>query len=181
MAAIAQHCEALAATVGSDDTRLRELITAVRLCDHAIVIEVAADGIAKLLNLDSSTEAAATIDIRCEAQLARTGRAVRLVQPGGGLAVQDGPDRTIVRLIARARGWWAVLAAGETDINGLAQTEQLSPSYVTRVVRLAFLAPEVVEAALKGGLRGPIDGAALLATDAVPSSWDEQARRFLPG
>ena len=181
MAAIVQQCERLAMTVGSDDIRLRELIAKVRLRDHTIVIEVVIAGIARLLSLDPPAETEATIQIQCAVQLARTGRAVRLVQPGGGLAVQDYPDRTVVRLIARARAWWAVLAAGEADIKALASTEQLSPSYVTRVVRLAFLAPEVVEAALRGGLRGSIDGAALLATDAVPESWNEQAQRFLPG
>ena len=153
----------------------------MRLRDHGIVIEVAAAGIAKLLSLDPPEMPDAIIAIQCAAQLARTGRAVRLVQPGGGLAVQSDPDRTVVRLIVRAKTWWAVLAAGETDIRALARTEQVSPSYITRVVRLAFLAPEVIEAALKGALRGSIDGGALLASGAVPGSWDEQVQRFLPG
>ena len=160
---------------------MRELITALRLRDYGLVIEVATAGIAKLLSLEPPEIPDAIITIRCAAQLARTGRAVRLVQPGGGLAVQSDPDRTVVRLIVRARAWWAVLAAGDTDIRALARIEQVSPSYVTRVVRLAFLAPEVIEAALHGALRGSIDGGALLASGAVPGSWNEQGRRFLPG
>ena len=38
----------------------------------------------------------------------------------------------------------------------------MTVSYVSRVVRLAFLSPEVVEAIMVGGLRAGIDGSELM-------------------
>ena len=180
MVAISQLFETLAGKFANDNANLREIIETVRLDDRGIAITVSIAAIAGLLDIGQLQGGNATLELACSAKLTRTGRALRLVQPGGALAVQDDPDRTVVRLIARGQRWWAVLATGEIDPLTLARNENLSQSYITRVVRLAFLAPEVDEAALRGGLRGSIDGAALLAPGAVTGSWDEQVRRFLP-
>jgi hypothetical protein len=48
-------------------------------------------------------------------------------------------------------------------------------------VRLAFLSPKVVEAALAGGLRTGVDVSALIAPGAISADWVGQERRFLPG
>ena len=181
LAALNRSCEMLADQLGNDQATMRAIVSVVRLDDRGITIAVSIAAIAGLLGLEPTYGHNETIELVCSAKLTRTGRAVRLVQPGGALAVTDDPDRTVVRLIARARGWWAVLAAGEIDPLTLARNEGLSQSYITRVVRLAFLAPEVVEAALRGGLRGAVDGTAFLAPGAVVGPWDEQRRRFLPG
>jgi hypothetical protein len=52
---------------------------------------------------------------------------------------------------------------------------------VVRVLRLALLAPAVVEAALDGTLKAGVDGTALLQTDAIPLDWNEQAKQFVAG
>jgi hypothetical protein len=55
-----------------------------------------------------------------------------------------------VRLLLKARRWWNELRKGEVDIKTLASNEGVQASYVTRVVRLAFLAPAVVDTILAG-------------------------------
>ena len=69
---------------------------------------------------------------------------------------------------------------GIEDIE-LAMQEGVNPSYVSRVARLAFLAPTVVEAILAGRLRAGLGSMTLLKPDAIPDDWSEQARRFLIG
>lgn len=93
------------------------------------------------------------------------------------------------RPFAGLRGWAqhrAILAVancpvlGDIDISRLATEEQVTAAYVTRVVRLAFLAPTVVEAVLAGRAAARVDGAALVATGVVATSWREQVRLLLP-
>jgi site-specific DNA recombinase len=47
------------------------------------------------------------------------------------------------------------------------------------VLRLAFLAPPVVESLLAGRLRAGVDGAVLTATGAIDAVWAKQRRAML--
>jgi hypothetical protein len=105
---------------------------------------------------------------------------MRLVHASGS-GVTATANGSLVRLILKARRWWSILKSGEIDVSTLAARENVQAGYVTRVLRLAFLAPAVVEAILAGTIRTGVDGAALTATGAVPGLWAEQVRTLLPG
>lgn len=72
---------------------------------------------------------------------------VRLVHDNG-LAELKQAAPSLLRLILKARHWWNELARGEIAIQILAVRENVSPSCITRVVRLAFPAPDIFEAIL---------------------------------
>jgi hypothetical protein len=64
-------------------------------------------------------------------------------------------DYTLVKALARAFRWKRMLESGEfTTIAELAEREGIAPSYMTRVLRLTLLAPDIVEAILDG-TQGP--------------------------
>jgi hypothetical protein len=86
-----------------------------------------------------------------------------------------------LRLIVKARHWWSALARGDIDATRLAASEGVTDSYLIRVVRLAFLAPQVVEGILAGRLRSGIDAATLMKPGTIPSDWSEQEARLLVG
>ncbi|MFM5953262.1 MAG: hypothetical protein ACKOPE_03030, partial [Novosphingobium sp.] len=113
-------------------------------------------------------------------RLTRTGRAMRLIQGEGAQAKPGGIDPALLGLVLKARQWWAILRQGELDIARLAEREGVSRSYVSRVLRIAFLSPEVVEAILDGRQHGELDAARLRETNAVPACWADQAVLFLP-
>lgn len=96
------------------------------------------------------------------------------------MTAQRHANPSLVRLLVRARRWWAKLREGELDIKQLAAAEGVRASYISRVIRLAFLSPSVVEAMLRGSIRASVDAAALTATDAVPGCWQAQATLILP-
>lgn len=82
----------------------------------------------------------------------------RIVKRGGRKEMQlpNGvqPDRkadsTLVKALARAFRWKRMLEAGEfTTIAELAEREGIAPSYMTRVLRLTLLAPDIVESILE--------------------------------
>ena len=97
-----------------------------------------------------------------------------------GSAVAATPNPALVRLLVRARHWWGILRQGEIDISALAAREGLQAGYITRVLRLAFLAPDVVDAILTGRVRAEVDAAALTATGAIAERWAEQRAMLLP-
>ncbi|EYD74384.1 putative phage protein [Rubellimicrobium mesophilum DSM 19309] len=56
-----------------------------------------------------------------------------------------------MKALARAFRWKRMLDTGEfATIGELAKREGIAPSYLTRVLRLTLLAPEIVEAILHG-------------------------------
>lgn len=83
----------------------------------------------------------------------------RVVKRGGRKAMQlpegaEQPrrtDNTLVKALARAFRWKRLLESGEyATISELAEREGITPSYMTRVLRLTLLAPDIVEAILDG-------------------------------
>lgn len=60
-------------------------------------------------------------------------------------------DNVLVKALARAFRWKRMLESGEfATIAELAEREEMAPSYMTRVLRLTLLAPDIVEAILDG-------------------------------
>ncbi|EEX08758.1 regulatory protein, LacI family [Ruegeria lacuscaerulensis ITI-1157] len=65
--------------------------------------------------------------------------------------VQRKTDSTLVKALARAFRWKRMLESGEfATINELAEREGIAPSYMTRVLRLTLLAPDIIETILDG-------------------------------
>lgn len=100
---------------------------------------------------------------------------MRLVEPCGR-GVHDEVDRSLVQLLAQARKWWDRLSDGETTIAELAREQGINDSWISRVVRLAFLSPEIVDRVLAGTQPADWNGTALTTAYQIPRSWNEQAR-----
>ena len=109
----------------------------------------------------------------------------RVVKRGGrkemqlpaGAPQQRQTDNTLVKALARAFRWKRMLESGEfATINELAEREGIAPSYLTRVLRLTLLAPDLVEAILDGRQRPEVTLANLL--EPFPVEWSEQHRHF---
>jgi site-specific DNA recombinase len=155
------------------------VIAQVRVLSGSIEIDLSTRAIADLLHVPLGDQVAATITLTSAVRLTRTGRAVRLVQTNG-LSSGAQPDVTLVKLIAKARHWWKQLVESEISISELAAREGVSPSYATRILRLAFLAPEVVDAILRGRHLASLDGGILTDPASIPCDWRTQTRRLLP-
>ena len=109
----------------------------------------------------------------------------RVVKRGGRKEMQlpDGAaqprrtDNTLVKALARAFRWKRMLESGEfATIAELAEREGIAPSYMTRVLRLTLLAPDIVEAILDGRQGPEVTLARALGPFSV--KWSEQAEQF---
>lgn len=176
-----KRCEALSAQL--DQRRpaiVTKVVTRVQVADAEIAVICDLDALARALGVERLPDAPATVVLGCTARLTRSGRALRLVQDNGALP-QASPDKSLVRLLVQARRWWAALRTGETSASELAAREGVTASYLTRVVRLAFLAPAVTGAILAGCQRAGVTVASLTAEGGILPDWRAQTAALLPG
>ena len=89
----------------------------------------------------------------------------------------DRRDVVMIKTLARGFRWRTLLDGGQfATIEDLGHREQISPSYVGRVIRLTFLAPDIVEAILNGTQPRLLDTKSLLKP--FPDEWNAQKRHF---
>lgn len=87
---------------------------------------------------------------------------------------QPRPDGTLLKALARAFRWRRMLETGDfATIAELAEREGVAPSYVTRILRLTLLAPDIVEAVLSGRQAPAVTLARVL--EPFPMEWCLQA------
>jgi hypothetical protein len=95
-----------------------------------------------------------TLIVRIPMRFQRRGGRKRIVAPDGSeLAPATKPqsDGTLVKALARAWRWQRLLGEGiYTSVSEIGDAENISKSYVSRILRLALLAPDIVEAILAG-------------------------------
>jgi len=88
-------------------------------------------------------------------------------------------DNTLVKALARAFRWKRMLESGEfATIVELAEREGIAPSYMTRVLRLTLLAPDIVEAILDGK-QGP-EVTLVKVLEPFPVEWAAQSSSLRP-
>ncbi|MGE3693230.1 MAG: recombinase family protein [Novosphingobium sp.] len=172
-----EKCQSLAQALRQGHHEaLARLVHRVTVHESRIEISLQVAALAAALGLAAGEDSPEDLSLTCNVRLTRTGRALRMVHDNGGAATPDGIDLSLVRLIVRARGWWARIREGAIEPLALAKEEGVSVSYIVRVLRLAFLSPAVVDAILDGSLRAGIDSSALLNIRAIMPSWEQQER-----
>ena len=85
-------------------------------------------------------------------------------------------DSALVKALARAFRWRRMLESGVVSTVGeIATREKINKSYVSRVLRLTLLAPDIVEAILDGRQATEVTLRVLLK--GFPVEWSEQEDR----
>jgi hypothetical protein len=83
------------------------------------------------------------------------------------------PDETLIRALARAHRWNRMLEAGRyRSAQEIADAEKIGRSFVSRLLRLTLLAPDIQEAILDGRQAKGMQLEEL--TKAMAGAWGEQ-------
>ena len=106
----------------------------------------------------------------------RRGVEMRLVIKGNG-APAPRADSALLKAVARARQWSEDLLAGRAQsVAEIAERERVGSRYVRRLLRLAFLAPEIVEAIAADDQPPELTAEALAERIELPLLWTAQAK-----
>jgi site-specific DNA recombinase len=106
-------------------------------------------------------------------RMKRQGVEMRLII-GGRDAPPRKPDAALVKAIARAHRWFEeLISARATSLAAIASREGVTDRYVARLIRLAFLAPKIVEAIAE---RGELADLKLTPHVDLPLDWMTQKR-----
>ena len=114
-----------------------------------------------------------TVRVPLAVRKKRGGR--KLVLMPGGMAARgaSAADTTLVKALARAFRWRRQIETGRYGtINELAAAEKINSSYVSRLLRLTLLAPDIVDAILNGQQPEPTTLPALM--EPFPIEWAQQ-------
>lgn len=122
--------------------------------------------------MTSATRSPDTVTLHVPFRLVKRGGRKEMHLPADA-QVRRTIDDTLIKALARAFRWKKMLESGEfATVGELAEREGIAPSYLARLLRLALLAPDIVEAALEGRQGGQVTLAKL--PDTIPVAWAEQ-------
>jgi hypothetical protein len=106
----------------------------------------------------------------------RGGRKLVVTPDGAAWAPRSRVDNAMVKALARAFRWRKMLDEGVYGtIEDLAKSEGIAKTYVSQVLRLTLLAPEIVEAILDGRQPAELQLDDLLGR--FPLEWNKQPYR----
>lgn len=104
----------------------------------------------------------------------RRGVETKLVLEGSGGATSN-PDPALIKAVVRAHRWFDDLVSGSArSLREIAEIEGISDRYVSHLMPLAFLAPELVESILAGEQPIGLTAEKLTKSVSMPLCWSGQ-------
>jgi hypothetical protein len=175
----ARLAAALSDSLGERAKLVRELVEKVVVDDQSLTIKLRCGpllggGVPSSASEDGRDNA---VELTAAVAFKRRGVETKLVLPG--LAQKEHHSRgdpALIKAIARGRSWFEELATGRArSLQELAKRDGITRRYIRRLVCLAFLSPQLVEAILQG--RQPVQLTATRLTELnLPLDWTEQHR-----
>jgi DNA invertase Pin-like site-specific DNA recombinase len=108
----------------------------------------------------------------------RRGVETKIILEGALSLKRSQPDPALIKTIARAHVWFEDIVAGRLTMTELATREGMKVSSVAKLLPLAFLAPDIVEAILAGDQSATIVARHLIRSD-LPVVWKQQRAEIL--
>jgi DNA invertase Pin-like site-specific DNA recombinase len=134
----------------------------------AALLDVAATPLPSMTDDETQT---LSVPIR----LRRAGREITMRIDGTDPFGAAKSDARLVKLLIKARRFNAALVSSDGVLfAALANQQEVSPSYFTRLVRLSYLAPDITEAILDGRQPRDLTADKLLGHSRLPLGWHEQ-------
>ena len=157
---------------------LRVLVTRIDMRSDKVEIHLLPERIGSILAGNASAlspatavvEAAPTLTISAAARLKRTGMEMKMLIESSH-ARKGKPDPSLVKLIVKAQQLKEQFIPGGKSLGSLADSAGVSRSYFTRLVKLAFLAPDITETILDGRNPPDLTASRLINHIRLPLDW----------
>jgi AraC-like DNA-binding protein len=109
------------------------------------------------------------------ARFKRVGKEIRMIINGIGPNEKEAkPDPFLIKLIVTAHGLHEKLMSQDLSISDIAESRGVHRSYVSRLIRLAFLSPDITDAILDGRQPLGLTAARLMQVSRLPLEWRAQ-------
>lgn len=164
---------------------LRNLIERIDLAPakltlHLDIAHLAKELIGRQLDRAETGDGDRMVQIECSFSLRRRGIETKLVLKGQN-AITQSPDDGLVKLLARANTYIKQLTDGSgRSISDVAAANGIDRSDFSRALKLAFLAPDLVDRILNGSQPPELTAQKLSRLPELPQAWSKQ-RALLGG
>ena len=121
------------------------------------------------------------IQIFVPMKIRKRGGTAMMIVPQGQVAKKKSFDEKLINAFAKAYQWKTIIEDEENDINSLAdlaRSENISTPHVTKIYRLNFISPKIIEAVINGTAPRDLRLIDILAKKA-PEIWQEQEEMWL--
>ena len=178
------------ALAGHTDAKARDLFRAlvqrVELGVNGFAIQLSATALDAVLecrpweNVSIETPAtepedSTTVTLNAVASVRRCGREKKVLVPDHLAGKAPAPNAKLIKLVAHGHAWLRAVTSGRvTSINELGGQLKRSRTYVSNVIKVAFLAPDITESILAGTQPVDLKSADLLKN--LPLDWSDQRR-----
>ncbi len=156
---------------------LRKLIQRIDLAPAKLTLHLDIAHLAKELigrQLDRVETGDRMVQIECSFSLRRRGIETKLVLKGQN-AITQSPDDGLVKLLARANTYIKQLTDGSgRSISDVAAANGIDRSDFSRALKLAFLAPDLVDRILNGSQPRELTAQKLSRLPELPHAWSKQ-------
>ena len=174
---IGRAADIAAALNGSSEERaklVRGLVEKVIVDEKTLTIQLRC-GALDVPSSPSADRRDDAVELTATTAFRRRGAEIKLVLPGLAQQTHSSTgDPALIKAIARGRAWFEELATGRArSLQELAKRDCISRRYIRRLVDLAFLSPELVEAILQGAQPVELTATRLTELD-LPLDWTEQ-------
>jgi len=123
----------------------------------------------------SITNAGRTVTVHIPVTFRQRAGRKQILTPSGSAPWSPAPraDTALLKAIVRAYRWREMLESGKYSCAAdLAKAEKVNASYISRILRLTLLAPEIVEAISSGQQPSTLQVDDLLKP--LPARWEQQ-------
>jgi DNA invertase Pin-like site-specific DNA recombinase len=163
-------------------------VTRVTVSAERVEIEVTPTGLTGVLMSEpqawpelkpnESCPSHATVLLTVSSTLRRAGLGKRLIIDGNqGVSRRANRDPALIALVSKAHHVHALVMRSKiSTLKDVAATAGISASYLTRVIRLAYLAPDITRAILEGTQPPTLTATVLIKLSRLPLDWGEQRR-----
>lgn len=135
-------------------------------------------GLHRLLGIELKSDYQPNLVEEIAIKVKRQGQGKRIYLPTG--EQKSAPNRTLIKAVIRAHAWRRMLESEHgLSVRELAARQRLNHRYINRLLPLAWLSPDVIEAILDGAHLPEISLDQL--TVKFPIEWSEQRRLLALG
>lgn len=152
---------------------IQPLVQRIVLAEKTVAIDIDVHALQLWLGLEASAHGQEPLVLENSIQINRLGKETKIVV--GGQGKKTGHDPAMIKAIVRAHGWFELLKSQKVEsIAEIATKEKLQRAYVSSLIPLAFLAPDITETILRGRQPAELTLDRVLRQKPLPIDWSAQ-------